>query len=89
MFFLLIAATAVYVFGCPIKYQHMHENSSTEEAERPRPPPHIIFIMADDQGYADIRTPVLDQLAADRVKLENYYVQPICSPSCSQLMTGR
>ncbi|XP_029377690.1 arylsulfatase I [Echeneis naucrates] len=58
-------------------------------------PPHLIFIMVDDQGYgdigyhgSDIHTPVLDQLAAEGVKLENYYVQPICSPSRSQLMTG-
>ncbi|XP_041920840.1 arylsulfatase I isoform X1 [Alosa sapidissima] len=61
-----------------------------------QPPPHIIFFMVDDQGYrdvgyhgSDIRTPMLDQLAAEGVKLENYYVQPICSPSRSQLMTGR
>lgn len=67
----------------------------TEETERPRPP-HLIFIMVDDQGYADIgyhgsdiHTPTLNQLAAEGVKLENYYVQPICSPSRSQLMTGR
>nr|XP_040035439.1 arylsulfatase I [Gasterosteus aculeatus aculeatus] len=66
----------------------------TEETERPRPP-HLIFIMVDDQGYADIgyhgsdiHTPTLNQLAAEGVKLENYYVQPICSPSRSQLMTG-
>ncbi|CAL9687808.1 unnamed protein product [Knipowitschia caucasica] len=52
--------------------------------------------MVDDQGYGDIgyhgsyiHTPVLDQLARDGVILENYYVQPICSPSRSQLMTGR
>ncbi|PWA20567.1 hypothetical protein CCH79_00019567 [Gambusia affinis] len=58
--------------------------------------PHLIFIMVDDQGYGDIgyhgsdvHTPALDQLAAEGVKLENYYVQPICSPSRSQLMTGR
>ncbi|KAG9344531.1 hypothetical protein JZ751_011201 [Albula glossodonta] len=58
--------------------------------------PHLIFIMVDDQGYNDvgyhgslIQTPVLDRLAAKGVKLENYYVQPICSPSRSQLMTGR
>ncbi|XP_063047336.1 arylsulfatase I [Engraulis encrasicolus] len=58
--------------------------------------PHLVFFMVDDQGYqdvgyhgSDIRTPVLDQLAAEGVKLENYYVQPICSPSRSQLMTGR
>lgn len=58
--------------------------------------PHLIFVMVDDQGYgdigyhgSDIHTPELDQLAAEGVKLENYYVQPICSPSRSQLMTGR
>lgn len=61
-----------------------------------RVPPHIVFVMVDDQGFNDIgyhgseiHTPVLDQLAGEGVKLENYYVQPICSPSRSQLMTGR
>lgn len=59
-------------------------------------PPHIIFIMTDDQGFndigyhsSDIRTPSLDKLAADGVKLENYYIQPICTPSRSQFITGR
>lgn len=73
----------------------LNESLGTEEAERPRPP-HLIFIMVDDQGYgdigyhgSDIHTPVLDKLAAEGVQLENYYVQPICSPSRSQLMTGR
>lgn len=58
--------------------------------------PHIVFILADDYGYHDIgyhgtviKTPVLDSLAASGAKLENYYVQPICSPTRSQLMTGR
>ncbi|XP_026881895.2 arylsulfatase I [Electrophorus electricus] len=61
-----------------------------------RQPPHIIFILTDDQGFndigyhsTDIRTPTLDKLAADGVRLENYYVQPLCTPSRSQLMTGR
>ncbi|XP_068191560.1 arylsulfatase B-like [Antennarius striatus] len=58
--------------------------------------PHIVFILADDFGWNDvgyhgseIRTPNLDQLSANGVRLENYYVQPICTPSRSQLMTGR
>lgn len=61
-----------------------------------RQSPHIIFILTDDQGFndigyhsSDIRTPTLDKLAADGVKLENYYIQPICTPSRSQLITGR
>ncbi|KAG7484525.1 hypothetical protein MATL_G00050420 [Megalops atlanticus] len=65
-------------------------------AFKPRQPPHIIFFLTDDQGFndigyhsSDIRTPTLDKLAAEGVKLENYYVQPICTPSRSQLITGR
>ncbi|KAM6956633.1 arylsulfatase I [Aplochiton taeniatus] len=64
-------------------------------AARRAVPPHLIFVMVDDQGYgdvgyhgSDIHTPVMDQLAGGGVTLENYYVQPICSPSRSQLMTG-
>ena len=58
--------------------------------------PHILFVLADDYGWNDIgyhgseiKTPNLDELAADGVKLENYYIQPICSPSRSQLLSGR
>ncbi|XP_062979388.1 arylsulfatase I [Elgaria multicarinata webbii] len=65
-------------------------------AAAPARPPHVIFILTDDQGYhdvgyhgSDIQTPTLDRLAAEGVKLENYYIQPICTPSRSQLITGR
>lgn len=95
VFFLVIAVTLLSGLSYSVEHRSMHDNSSTEEVESPRPP-HLIFIMVDDQGYgdigyhgSDIRKPVLDQLAAEGVKLENYYVQPICSPSRSQLMTGR
>ncbi|MEQ2234074.1 hypothetical protein ILYODFUR_028234 [Ilyodon furcidens] len=67
-----------------------------DEFEEPTSQPHIVFILVDDQGFRDvgyhgseIKTPNLDRLAAQGVKLENYYVQPLCSPSRSQLMTGR
>lgn len=76
--------------------EHKSINGSLDPKEAGSSKPHIIFIMVDDQGYADIgyhgsdvHTPALDKLAAEGVKLENYYVQPICSPSRSQLMTGR
>lgn len=58
--------------------------------------PHIVFILADDYGFNDvgyhnprIKTPNLDNLAASGVRLENYYVQPICTPTRSQLFSGR
>ena len=58
--------------------------------------PHILLIVADDLGYNDVgyhnkevMTPMLDGLARRSVILENYYVQPVCTPSRSQLLTGR
>jgi arylsulfatase A-like enzyme len=59
--------------------------------------PNIIYILADDMGYADagfnggteIKTPHLDQLAVGGSILKSYYVQPVCSPTRSALMTGR
>ena len=58
--------------------------------------PHIVFILADDFGFNDIgyhnseiKTQVLDELARTGVRLENYYVQPICTPTRAQLLTGR
>nr|XP_046231223.1 arylsulfatase B [Scatophagus argus]XP_046231224.1 arylsulfatase B [Scatophagus argus] len=58
--------------------------------------PHIVFVLADDYGWYDvgyhhseIKTPNLDKLSAGGVRLENYYVQPLCTPSRNQLMTGR
>ena len=65
-----------------------------------RPQPHIVFVLVDDYGHTDVgyhnvrfdnllHTPHIDQLAAEGVKLEGYYVQPICTPTRSQLMSGR
>lgn len=57
--------------------------------------PHIVFILSDDQGFADIgyrsaevKTPHLDRLAREGVRLEHFYVQPVCTPTRAALMTG-
>ena len=58
--------------------------------------PNIVFIFADDYGFHDvgyhgseIKTPVLDQLAKEGVILEKYYVQALCTPTRSTMLTGR
>ena len=70
--------------------------SVTPQARAEPPRPNIIFIMGDDVGNADlgyrgheIRTPNIDKLATEGVRLEDFYGMPVCTPSRAQLMTGR
>ena len=58
--------------------------------------PNIVFILADDLGWKDvgyhggeIKTHNIDRLASEGTRLEQFYVQPVCSPTRSSLMTGR
>ena len=59
--------------------------------------PSIILILADDLGYETIganggtsyRTPQLDRLAATGVRFTHCFVQPLCTPTRVQIMTGR
>ena len=59
--------------------------------------PNIVLIITDDVGYGDIgsygatdiRTPHIDRLAAEGVKLTDFYAAPQCTPTRAALMTGR
>ncbi|MFT5130004.1 MAG: arylsulfatase A-like enzyme [Rhodothermales bacterium] len=58
--------------------------------------PNFVIIFADDQGYADlgcfgaekIKTPRIDQMAAEGMRLTSFYAHPVCGPSRAALMTG-
>ncbi len=60
------------------------------------PRPNIVLIMADDFGYECVtanggqsyQTPNLDRLAAEGMRFEQCHVQPLCTPTRVQLMTG-
>jgi len=70
---------------------------TVEAAERGAPPrPNIVYIVADDLGWkdvgfhgSDIKTPNIDKLAREGARLEQFYVQPMCTPTRAALMTGR
>ncbi|MEO5917431.1 MAG: sulfatase [Luteolibacter sp.] len=59
-------------------------------------PPNIVIVFIDDMGYADIgpfgatrqKTPNLDRMAAEGMKLTSFYGAPLCSVSRAQMMTG-
>jgi arylsulfatase A-like enzyme len=65
-------------------------------AARASDQPNIVFIIADDLGWADVAfhggnapTPNLDRLAAGGLELTQHYVYPVCSPTRSALLSGR
>lgn len=59
--------------------------------------PNVIFIITDDQGYGDVgahgntilKTPNLDVLHSQSIRLTDYHTDPTCSPTRAALMTGR
>lgn len=58
--------------------------------------PNVVIVITDDQGYGDLgchgnpvlKTPHLDRLHADSVRLADYHVAPTCSPTRAALLTG-
>jgi len=69
--------------------------AAAQTSQKP-PRPHIVLLLADDLGWGDvgfhgstIATPSIDALAGRGVQLEQFYVQPICTPTRAALLTGR
>ena len=66
-------------------------------AARVEKQPNVILIITDDQGYGDlgftgnphVQTPVIDRLAGESIRFNQFYVSPVCAPTRSSLMTGR
>jgi arylsulfatase A-like enzyme len=71
----------------------LHGNDLAHASDRPS---NILYIVADDLGWkdvgfhgSDIKTPNLDALAAKGAKLEQFYAQPMCTPTRAAIITGR
>lgn len=60
-------------------------------------PPNVVVILADDQGWGDLRlngntnlaTPNIDSLARNGAVFSHFYVSPVCSPTRAEFLTGR
>jgi arylsulfatase A-like enzyme len=86
----IVCCLALVVFSA--QSQRAFPASAADDARRP----NIVFILADDLGWADIgyhdsdvRTPHLDRLAAGGTRLNRHYVYPTCSPTRVALLSGR
>lgn len=82
--FVILCLGGLLLLGTPI----------TQAAE----PPNILPIMSDDQGWGDVqaygardlKTPAIDALIADGVRMDNFYATcPVCSPTRAATLTGR
>ncbi|MEL7265246.1 MAG: arylsulfatase, partial [Planctomycetota bacterium] len=59
-------------------------------------PPNVIILLTDDQGYGELsihgnpvlQTPNLDALARESIRLDDFHVAPMCTPTRGQLLTG-
>lgn len=79
----LLSFTCLFALSCAF--------TSALAADRP----NILLIVADDLGFSDlgayggeIRTPNIDQLAAEGLQFTNFHVAATCSPTRSMLLTG-
>lgn len=73
---------------------HLAFAEASKESESIKP--NFIIILADDLGYGDIgpfgsktnRTPHLDRMAREGMRLTSFYGAPVCTPSRAQVLTG-
>jgi arylsulfatase A-like enzyme len=71
--------------------------ADTDAEPRPSRQPNVVIIIADDQGWGDVslhghpllKTPHIDSLAKKGARFSHFYVQPVCSPTRAELLTGR
>ncbi len=70
---------------------------SCNQKEKPYTKPNVIFILTDDQGIGDLgchgnpwlKTPNIDAFYQESVRLTDFHVSPVCTPTRSAFMTGQ
>ncbi len=81
----------------PFGDKHTQNLEKLIKTRKPNAPkPNIVILLADDLGWADvgyrgsdIRTPNINRLAKEGMRLERFYATPFCSPTRAALMTAR
>jgi arylsulfatase A-like enzyme len=84
--FRILLISFFFCFGAPSKAEVSQSSQ-----------PNIVYIVADDLGWKDvgfhgaedIKTPNIDTLAAEGARLNQFYSQPMCTPTRAAIMTGR
>lgn len=89
-----ICILALVVWPCSGLMVHAQQAGQAPPAKAQRP--NVLLIVADDLGWSDVgwhsgfaKTPHMDQLVRTGVELDQHYVQPVCTPTRTALMSGR
>ena len=80
------------LFTVLLPWQLVAAESATAQQQRP----NVVIVITDDQGYGDLschgnpvlKTPQLDKLHGESIRLTDYHVAPTCSPTRSAFLTG-
>ncbi|MEM1258020.1 MAG: arylsulfatase [Bacteroidota bacterium] len=84
-YFLLMLTVSLFLGSC------------SQKEEQGAQPPNVIIILTDDQAWGDLSyhgntnlsTPNIDSIALQGAVVKNFYVQPVCSPTRAELLTGQ
>jgi len=85
-------STLIVLLICQSKAAFAEDGSGSDSRK-----PNVILIMTDDMGYGDVgingntmlKTPHLDALAKQSVRMTDFHVDPTCAETRAALMTGR
>lgn len=85
--------TSIVYFSCFILLLSCNNKIEKKESRKP----NVIIILTDDQGWGDLSfhgntnlsTPNIDAIAYEGAVMENFFVQPVCSPTRAELLTGQ
>ena len=91
-FLQVLGATASWGVGGSVRYDPVRASASDRKES-----PNVVLVITDDQGYGDLschgnpilRTPNLDLLYRQSVRVTDFHVGPTCAPTRASLMTGR
>ena len=92
-----IRMAALVMFALIVATPLASESLATAADNNDKKRPNFLIVFTDDQGYGDlgcfgsktIQSPRLDQLAKEGTQFTSFYVQVVCGPSRSALLTGR
>ncbi|MEL6252245.1 MAG: arylsulfatase [Bacteroidota bacterium] len=88
---------AVTVANCLLTFLGKAQISHSEPNTGFQKSPNVILVMTDDQGIGDLsahgnpwlKTPNLDAFYRESIRMTDFHVSPVCTPTRSAIMTGR